>query len=188
MDKNTFIFQINTVLGYFPHWPLFLVQFFSSLLMTVIVLFKIKSNEVQTDNFCKAFMKLYCHSYTCIVSNNPNITYKVTMQQPKFLTLPVVRIIVRNKETSEQNKPKQYWSERWMLFLFQLPNYFKIFCTILNILWKKLITIISKMLEIETWGWQGSQQSFINVLQNLITSWMITIEGANGRKITLLNV
>ena len=34
--------------------------------MTEIVLFKIKSIEVQTDNFCKAFMKHYCHSYSYV--------------------------------------------------------------------------------------------------------------------------
>ena len=33
-----------------------------------IVLFEIKSIEVHTDNFCKALMKLYCHSYICIAA------------------------------------------------------------------------------------------------------------------------
>ena len=36
--------------------------------MAEIVLFKIKSIEIQTDNFYKAFMKLYCHSYICIAA------------------------------------------------------------------------------------------------------------------------
>ena len=36
--------------------------------MTVIVLFKTKWNGVQIDNFRKAFMKFYCHSYIFIVS------------------------------------------------------------------------------------------------------------------------
>ena len=40
--------------------------------MTEIALFKIKSFEVQADNYCKAFVKLYCHSYVCIAAKQSN--------------------------------------------------------------------------------------------------------------------
>ena len=39
--------------------------------MAEIVLFKIKSNEVQTDIYFKAFIKIYCHSYMFIIAKQP---------------------------------------------------------------------------------------------------------------------
>ena len=147
--------------------------------MTVIVLFKIKSNGVQTDNFCKAFMKLHCHSYIFIVSKQS----KYLLWSHKLATKTLFITSGENNCTKQRNQQAK-WPQTllfWKInvFLFKPPYYFKIHRTILEILWKKMITIISEMLKIDTWEWQGSQQSFINALHNLITSWIIIMKGAN---------
>ena len=87
LNSNIFVFQTNIVRGHFAHRLLCLVQFFSLLLMPVIVLFEIKSNGVQSDNFCNAFLKLYCHSYIFIVSKQSKYLLWSHKLATKFLVI-----------------------------------------------------------------------------------------------------
>ena len=77
-------------------------------------LFKIKSNGVQTTFVKHLWSFIVTHIYL-LFPNSPNISSEVTIQLP-FFSFPVVRKIVRNKESSKQNNLKHYCFERWMCF------------------------------------------------------------------------
>ena len=82
-------------------------------------------------------------------------------------------LTITKKPASKMTQAALVWKMK--VFVIRLPYFFKIHRTNLEILYKK-VNIIKYLNATKRYtGWQRSKQTFINILQKRITSWITAI-------------